>query len=487
MQSYLVGRASSSAAATPPLPPPLHKAIDEYGRAPYYTEQCAATLAVAYSSGSSTSRSITTTDLHGGCTAAHSGTSAAAPVAAGIIALVLEARPELTWRDMQHLIVRTGYLDDSTTQSSDCYTNAAGYTHCMSFGFGTLLASDIVDLASSWVDNVANGQRLYQLAAPQCTWTSPKITRQVLHGTTLLSSSEVVVADAANRVTTLEHVEVYVEISSTKRGEIEIDLACPSGTPSQLMPRRQLDTSSTSLVWTMMTVRCWGESPVGVFSLNVTSPPSANTVLTAWQLILYGTHDGRSPPSPPSPHSPGGGGAVTTTIPVVPVTRTSPRRTTSATPRHTTSQPAPHRKNGAAGKFSTTDIVITILCLFAGVVLCFVLILMRRYWRAYNSYPGYAHGDNADANDGQQGIWMNSPTVAAAKDEPTIRSSAGGAGSAAAAGRNRTSSSGQQAPLAYNDESSDDELVGTGGGGRGDTGDGADDEPLLELANVSCM
>lgn len=40
-----------------------------------------------------------------GCTSAHSGTSAAAPLAAGVIALVLSVNPCLTWRDVQHLII----------------------------------------------------------------------------------------------------------------------------------------------------------------------------------------------------------------------------------------------------------------------------------------------------------------------------------------------------------------------------------------------
>lgn len=42
-----------------------------------------------------------------GCTEAHTGTSAAAPLAAGMIALMLQVRPCLTWRDVQHLIAFT--------------------------------------------------------------------------------------------------------------------------------------------------------------------------------------------------------------------------------------------------------------------------------------------------------------------------------------------------------------------------------------------
>jgi Subtilase family len=35
------------------------------------------------------------------------GTSASAPMAAAIIALTLEANPALTWRDVQHIMIRT--------------------------------------------------------------------------------------------------------------------------------------------------------------------------------------------------------------------------------------------------------------------------------------------------------------------------------------------------------------------------------------------
>ena len=42
-----------------------------------------------------------------GCTDGHTGTSAAAPLAAGMIALMLQARPCLTWRDVQYITALT--------------------------------------------------------------------------------------------------------------------------------------------------------------------------------------------------------------------------------------------------------------------------------------------------------------------------------------------------------------------------------------------
>ena len=40
------------------------------------------------------------------CAHTHGGTSAAAPLAVGVFALALQVRPDLTWRDMQHLAIR---------------------------------------------------------------------------------------------------------------------------------------------------------------------------------------------------------------------------------------------------------------------------------------------------------------------------------------------------------------------------------------------
>ena len=79
----------------------------ERGEIPWYSEPCSATIATTYSSGTTSDRQIVTTDLHHKCTTKHTGTSASAPMAAAIIALTLEANPDLTWRDVQHIMVRT--------------------------------------------------------------------------------------------------------------------------------------------------------------------------------------------------------------------------------------------------------------------------------------------------------------------------------------------------------------------------------------------
>ncbi|XP_069080809.1 proprotein convertase subtilisin/kexin type 7 isoform X2 [Pleurodeles waltl] len=127
-------------------------AVDEEGNMPFYAEECASMLAVTFSSGDKLMRSIVTSDWDlqkgTGCTEGHTGTSAAAPIAAGMIALMLQVRPCLTWRDVQHIIVFTA------TKYEDRHAiwerNGAGFSHSHQHGFGLLNAWRMVNAAKIW-------------------------------------------------------------------------------------------------------------------------------------------------------------------------------------------------------------------------------------------------------------------------------------------------------------------------------------------------
>jgi len=92
---------------------------------------------------------VATTDLKDKCTLDHTGTSAAAPLAAGVMALVLEANPELTWRDVQHLVVYTSDFEP-LADNIGWKKNSAGLMYNTRFGFGLLDASALVSNALNW-------------------------------------------------------------------------------------------------------------------------------------------------------------------------------------------------------------------------------------------------------------------------------------------------------------------------------------------------
>ncbi|GCB65051.1 hypothetical protein scyTo_0000370 [Scyliorhinus torazame] len=108
-------------------------AVSNFGLSTFYSEACPAVMAVVPTGGTSNSpldrnveeQSLVTTELDNECTKTFRGTSSAAPMAAGIIALVLQAIPSLTWRDVQHLIVRTAKMSD--LMNKGWKINGAGY------------------------------------------------------------------------------------------------------------------------------------------------------------------------------------------------------------------------------------------------------------------------------------------------------------------------------------------------------------------------
>ena len=69
-------------------------------------------------------------------------------MAAGVVALMLQANPELTWRDVQHIIVRTSKSDG--LQANDWLVNGAGYNVSHLFGFGLLDAAGVTHVARTW-------------------------------------------------------------------------------------------------------------------------------------------------------------------------------------------------------------------------------------------------------------------------------------------------------------------------------------------------
>ena len=69
-------------------------------------------------------------------------------MAAAIIALVLEANPSLTWRDVQHIIVRTS--QPRNLRATDWQTNGMGRMVSHSYGYGLMDSAAMVRSAKVW-------------------------------------------------------------------------------------------------------------------------------------------------------------------------------------------------------------------------------------------------------------------------------------------------------------------------------------------------
>ncbi|KXS19863.1 hypothetical protein M427DRAFT_41691 [Gonapodya prolifera JEL478] len=338
-------------------------AIDRENEHPTYAESCTALMAVTYSSSGHGGSYIFTTDVgeQGVCTEGHGGTSAAAPIASGILALVLSVRPDLSWRDVQRLVLETAVPFKSDDESWT--RTAARRPYSVKFGYGKLDAYAIVERARTWTN-----------IGPQTMFKPPTQTvgKEIPDDGTKLETMIAITAKALKEAQLIfvEHITVTVNIDHSRRGELNILLTSPSGIVSELGSPRPYDVSTDGLRnWTFSSVKHWDEDAVGLWTLSVIDTvhgekdpkESHKGSLLDWTLTIWG--EGSSSSTKPS--------ITSTTSLATPTTLPSP--TTTSTP---SVEPAPPSKGLAPG--AIFGIVLLVGVLLVGGVLAFRWFRRRR-------------------------------------------------------------------------------------------------------------
>ncbi|XP_077313113.1 proprotein convertase subtilisin/kexin type 7 isoform X2 [Lithobates pipiens] len=207
-------------------------AVNEAGKMPFYAEECASMLAVTFSSGDRQMRSI--------------------------------------------------YEDHFAAWE----TNGAGFSHSHQHGFGLL---------NAW--RLTNAAKIWESVPYLASFVSPLLRENKnipLDHSSLELSWNVTASDLLlSGMRTLEHVAVMVTITHPRRGNLQIQLFCPSGVSSLIGAMRNIDNDPSGFSdWTFSTVRCWGENAEGMYRLNVTDLGDGtlkNGIFQTWQLTLYGS------------------------------------------------------------------------------------------------------------------------------------------------------------------------------------------------------
>ncbi|MGO1078018.1 S8 family serine peptidase [Inquilinus sp. CA228] len=245
--------------------------------------------------GSPSNGTIVTTDrvgdagyAAGNYTNSFNGTSAAAPMISGVVALMLDANPTLGWRDVQEILA---YSARTAPASSNDQTNGAGnwngggLTVNHDIGFGLVDAHAAARLAESWGGTahtsaneiVVSASGLPGLAIPD--GDEGGTTTSLAIGTGI----------------EIDRVEVGLNLTHTWIGDLEIVLTSPDGTRSTLVNQpgvgelSETGSSQDNIAFTFSTVQDWGESGQGVWTLTIRDLVGGDTgVLNAWNLRLYG-------------------------------------------------------------------------------------------------------------------------------------------------------------------------------------------------------
>lgn len=242
-----------------------------------YSEPGANLLVVAPSGGRGSG--ITTTDntgLSGYSSTDYfdnfSGTSAAAPMVSGVVALMLDARPDLNWRDVQQILAKTATPVDFSGEKWS--RNAANLWVSHDYGFGRVNADAAVALAKNWVSLGAMQTATANNYANQYLQQGQEYMRQV----SISSTMEV------------QFARVKLVLSHSNWGDIRVELESPSGMRSVLaVPHTNANTPGEPGTWTYLSTHFLGEPATGTWRLYVTDASSGGTgTWSSWTLELLG-------------------------------------------------------------------------------------------------------------------------------------------------------------------------------------------------------
>ncbi len=224
---------------------------------------------------------ITSLDRNDSYLSNFGGTSAATPMVSGVIALMLEANPELGWRDVQHILLETAHKNDPG--DSSWQQNGAGYDVSYKYGFGRVDAEAAVDAAAAWL-SLIDDLIVEEHSQPMLP---------------LVDNSDSVVVDSilVEDDILVDYVEVWFIADHPYWGDLEVILTSPAGTESMLAPgNTSVDETGPGTGyynWRFGTVRHLREGARGEWQLSVRDAAVGDIgIFNSWRLKVYGFRHG---------------------------------------------------------------------------------------------------------------------------------------------------------------------------------------------------
>jgi len=225
------------------------------------------------------------------------GTSSAAPMMTGVIALMLEANPTLTWREVKDILAKTAVQVDSAIAaisvalSNGSYvteqawvTNAAGRKFHNWYGFGAVDASAAVTMAKGYVGTLGT--------FANTGWITSGVISLAIPDNSITGVSPTLAVSTLGTSNIVETVQLKVSTTNTGSGyagDLGIELTSPSGTKSILKNIKDGLASSNLSGMVFASNAFYGETSTGTWTIKVVDGWAVGTqTLTNVQIRVYG-------------------------------------------------------------------------------------------------------------------------------------------------------------------------------------------------------
>ena len=237
---------------------------------------------------------------------AFGGTSSAAPAVSGAIAILLGIRPELTWRDVKHILASTARrIDPDISEVSAAFKgtpyilqhawqkNDAGFYFHNWYGFGAVDVDAAVAMAKSHAaDSLGDLVESKWFESAGVLMDIPDADGAGISPTLEVSG----IPEDAD----IDAVVLEIDVNGGDAFDLGITLRSPAGTQSVLStPLNGVLKGSPGISgWHLLSNAFYGENPNGTWTLHVADivaadiPEDADTAtLTGWKLrFYYGSH-----------------------------------------------------------------------------------------------------------------------------------------------------------------------------------------------------
>ena len=217
------------------------------------------------------------------------GTSSAAPTVSGVIALMLEANPDLTWRDVKHILATTADKVDSSRsfdqQGVNQYSwieNNAGFEHHKWYGFGKIDAAEAVSTAKSYTANSRG---------TLSTISGQGVPNSAIDDDGASTQDTITITKATGSNNFVEYVKVHVKFNHNIPKTIGIRLQSPDGTIIPILqPYTNISTSVSGLQFDIGVAGFYGESIEGDWTivLNDYINDGTSGSFVGWNIYVSG-------------------------------------------------------------------------------------------------------------------------------------------------------------------------------------------------------